>query len=386
MSLENVRNPGESAHELPAWKSVLVVVAHPDDESFGLGAVLAAFTRAGARVEVLCLTQGEASTLRGVPDDLSAVRAEELDAAAAALGVARTTLFQYPDGALGEVARTELAADVVGAAEGANADGVLVFDSSGVTGHPDHAAATAAALAAAEILDLPVLGWTLPAAVAERLNEELGAAFVGHGDAEIDLRVGVDRQRQQVAIRAHASQAVPGSVLWRRLELLGDAESLRWLRRARGAAPVAAPAAPAPAPAAARTLRVEHRGEDKFDIRIRGHVVRVDQPREDGGEDTAPTPTELFIASLASCVAFYARRYLARHDLPTAGLAVETSFEMGSRPARVSGIEVRLIVPDGVPEERRDALLAVAGHCTVHNTLMTTPQVTIVLGDAAGGR
>src|SRR5674476_1078817 len=100
-----------------------------------------------------------------------------------------------------------------------------------------------------------------------------------------------------------------------------------------------------------RSMRVEHRGDDKFDINIRGHVVRVDQPVKDGGEDTGPTPTELFIASLASCVAFYARRYLARHDLPTDGLAVEATFEMGSRPARVAGIEVRLIVPEGVPGE-----------------------------------
>ena len=134
-----------------------------------------------------------------------------------------------------------------------------------------------------------------------------------------------------------------------------------------------------------RSMRVEHRGDDKFDINIRGHVVRVDQPVKDGGEDTAPTPTELFIASLASCVAFYARRYLARHNLPTEGLAVEATFEMGSRPARVAGIEVRLIVPEGVPAERLDALLAVASHCTVHNTVDSTPEVSITLADASAG-
>lgn len=136
--------------------------------------------------------------------------------------------------------------------------------------------------------------------------------------------------------------------------------------------------------AALRPLRVEHRGGDKFDITVRGHVVRVDQPVKDRGEDTAPTPTELFIASLASCVAFYARRYLARHDLPTDGLAVEATFEMGSKPARVAGIDLRLIVPEGVPAERLDALLAVASHCTVHNTLVTTPEVSITLAEPAG--
>ena len=129
-------------------------------------------------------------------------------------------------------------------------------------------------------------------------------------------------------------------------------------------------------------MRVEHRGGDKFDIHVRGHVVRVDQPVKDRGEDTAPTPTELFIASLASCVAFYARRYLARHDLPTEGLAVEATFEMGSKPARVAGIAMRLIVPEGVPADRLDALQAVATHCTVHNTLSSEPEVSITLTDA----
>lgn len=132
-------------------------------------------------------------------------------------------------------------------------------------------------------------------------------------------------------------------------------------------------------------MRVEHRGGDKFDINVRGHVVRVDQLVKDRGEDTAPTPTELFIASLASCVAFYARRYLARHSLPTDGLSVEATFQMGSKPARVAGIDVRLIVPEGVPAERLDALLAVASHCTVHNTLSSEPAVSITLADAPAG-
>jgi uncharacterized OsmC-like protein len=106
-------------------------------------------------------------------------------------------------------------------------------------------------------------------------------------------------------------------------------------------------------------------------------MVTVDQPLADGGEDTAPTPTELLIASLASCVAFYARRYLARHRLPTDGLSVTADYTMGTRPARVADVRVDIQVPDGVPTERLDALLAVASHCTVHNTLTDQPTVTI---------
>jgi putative redox protein len=129
-------------------------------------------------------------------------------------------------------------------------------------------------------------------------------------------------------------------------------------------------------------VAVTHVADDQFRVEVRGHTLTVDQPVEDGGADTAPTPTELFVAGLAACVAFYARRYLARHGLPTAGLAVGTSYAMASRPARVGSLTLEIAVPDGVPADRRDGLLAVASHCTVHNTLVTPPDVTITLGGA----
>ena len=230
MSREVTMPKSRSYGVLPGWTSVLAVVAHPDDESFGLGAILDAFTSAGARVDVLCLTHGEASTLHGAPGDLASLRGAELAAAAEVLGVTHTMLHDYPDGALSELSEARLAAEVVATADSSHPDGLLVFDAAGVTGHPDHVAATAAGLLAAEMLNLPVLGWTLPQTVAAQLNQELGASFTGHRDEDIDLRVSVERARQRRASLAHVSQALPSSVLWRRLELLGDTESLRWLR------------------------------------------------------------------------------------------------------------------------------------------------------------
>lgn len=127
------------------------------------------------------------------------------------------------------------------------------------------------------------------------------------------------------------------------------------------------------------TVSVTHRGGDRFEISVRDHLVTVDQPEAMGGEDSAPTPTELFVASLASCVAFYARRYLARHDLPVEGLRVETSYEMGTRPSRVSSFDVKVHLPEGVPEDRHKALMAMVSHCTVHSTLQHEPDVSIEL-------
>jgi putative redox protein len=122
---------------------------------------------------------------------------------------------------------------------------------------------------------------------------------------------------------------------------------------------------------------------DAYAITARGHVVLTDQAAADGGTDAAATPTELLVASLASCVAFYTGRYLLRHGLDRAGLTVAAEFAMAAdRPARVSAVRLRITVPGGVPPQRTDALLAVASHCTVHNTLRQRPDVSIELAGA----
>ena len=132
-------------------------------------------------------------------------------------------------------------------------------------------------------------------------------------------------------------------------------------------------------------VRVTHLDGDRFSIGVRDHTITVDQPIADGGADTAPTPTELFVAGLASCVAFYARRYLARHDLPTEGLEVAAAYTIAPRPARVGEVRIDVIVPPGVPADRHEALLAMASHCTVHNTLGDPPAVTIALAETVPG-
>ncbi len=119
---------------------------------------------------------------------------------------------------------------------------------------------------------------------------------------------------------------------------------------------------------------------ESYEVAVRGHRVLVDQPADAGGQDGAPTPLELFVASLAACVAFYAGRYLARHSYSRDGLAVSAGYDMATdRPARVSSIRLTVHVPAGLPAGRWPGLRAVASHCTVHNSLAVPPAVTIDL-------
>lgn len=121
-------------------------------------------------------------------------------------------------------------------------------------------------------------------------------------------------------------------------------------------------------------LEVRHLDGDRFEAGVRGHRVVIDQP--DTG-DAGPTPVELFVVGLASCVAALARAYLLRHGLPADGLSVTAEHEVDEQPSRVSDVRLVIRMPDEIPEQRRRGLLAVASRCTVHNSLRTPPQVTV---------
>ncbi|WP_067179513.1 OsmC family protein [Microtetraspora niveoalba] len=122
------------------------------------------------------------------------------------------------------------------------------------------------------------------------------------------------------------------------------------------------------------TLRVAWHGGGRFDIGIRGHSVRVDEPRDFGGSDTGPTATELFVGSLAACVAHCAERYLHRCQLP-AGVTVTARYVLGLQPAHLSEVALDVEAP-GLPEGLRASFTAAIGHCPVYNTLYRPPEVT----------
>ena len=125
-------------------------------------------------------------------------------------------------------------------------------------------------------------------------------------------------------------------------------------------------------------ITVSYVGGDRLRIQVRGHELFTDQPVEDGGDDTAPTPTEIFVAGLGACVAFYAERFLRRHGLRAEGLRVATTYAWAENPHRVGAIELAVDAP-GLTEEKRVAFSKVIEHCTVHNTLLNPPEVTLRL-------
>ena len=204
---------------------IAAVVAHPDDETFGLGALLANLASEGREVRVLSLTHGEASTV-GATEGLGEIRRRELLDAARVLGVTEVAVLDLPDGGLDALADAELDTRIDSWLT-TDVAALVVFEPQGVTGHPDHQAASQAAERIADTRAIPVIEWGIDPLTAARLEEEHGLVFASIGDGPGVNDVPVDRAAQLAAIRCHASQLDDVPIVCRVLALRGDMDRIR---------------------------------------------------------------------------------------------------------------------------------------------------------------
>ncbi len=121
---------------------MLVVLAHPDDESLACGGTIARMADAGARVVLLCASRGEKGEISDralVADaDLGAVRARELHEAAKILGIAEVLIFEHPDGEIRWADVPQFHVEIVLAIQKHRPDGVITFAEDGLYWHLDH--------------------------------------------------------------------------------------------------------------------------------------------------------------------------------------------------------------------------------------------------------
>lgn len=109
--------------------------------------------------------------------------------------------------------------------------------------------------------------------------------------------------------------------------------------------------------------------------------IRTDLPGQEGGNDSAPNPFQLFLASLASCAGVYARRFCQSRGLSDEGLGLSLCCEFHPEKFQVTKITCDLRLPEGFPEKYRAALIRSVDLCTVKKHLMTPPEFDIRIVD-----
>jgi uncharacterized OsmC-like protein len=131
-------------------------------------------------------------------------------------------------------------------------------------------------------------------------------------------------------------------------------------------------------------VTVKHLGEVQFEVTARQHTVLCDQPAENGGKDEGMTPPEFFLASLASCAAFYAVAYLKKKGLPREGVEARVTAGKAAAPARLANFKIEVKIPTALSEADRAGVDDAVHHCLIHNTLLYPPTIEIELKTPEG--
>lgn len=124
-------------------------------------------------------------------------------------------------------------------------------------------------------------------------------------------------------------------------------------------------------------LKVTLEGGKRVAARIGEHLVMTDQPSGQGGGGSAPSPYDLFMASIGTCVGFFVQSYCESKGIDSSGIEITLRAEKDSEHKRVTGFVTTLHLPPEIPRKLHAVLEKVAGQCTVKKTIMAHPDFVV---------
>ncbi len=113
-------------------------------------------------------------------------------------------------------------------------------------------------------------------------------------------------------------------------------------------------------------------GGRRVDAQLGRHVVRTDQPLDNGGEDTAPSPFQLFLASIGTCAGIFVQGFCAKRGIPFDGVRI-IERPRYDETGTLTALDLEIQVPEGFPEKYREALVRVADQCSVKRAIHAQP-------------
>jgi len=125
------------------------------------------------------------------------------------------------------------------------------------------------------------------------------------------------------------------------------------------------------------TVTVTFPGGKRVDAELGSHRISTDQPRSAGGEDTAPSPFSLFLASLGTCAGIYVLSFCQARGIDPTGVTLTQRSVRDRETGRLEAIAIDIHVPDGFPAQYREALIRSASNCAVKKAIAAQPEFRI---------
>jgi ribosomal protein S12 methylthiotransferase accessory factor len=126
-------------------------------------------------------------------------------------------------------------------------------------------------------------------------------------------------------------------------------------------------------------MKITFPGGKRVNAEWNGRVIATDQPVEAGGEGTAPTPFDCFLASLGTCAGIYALGFCQQRGIATEGLELTQRVEFAAEEGRkrLARVTIEITLPPGFPEKYRTAIVKAAELCAVKKAIMDPPEFAI---------
>lgn len=127
-------------------------------------------------------------------------------------------------------------------------------------------------------------------------------------------------------------------------------------------------------------IKITFPGGDRVNAEIGNRIIPTDQPLEAGGEGSAPSPFDYFLASLGTCAGIYVLSFCRYRNIATEGLALTQRMEFSSLDdgkKRLAKVVIEIELPQYFPEKYRNAIEKAAGLCSVKKVIMDPPEFVI---------
>jgi putative redox protein len=125
-------------------------------------------------------------------------------------------------------------------------------------------------------------------------------------------------------------------------------------------------------------MKIDFPGGSRVDAHFGQFVVQTDQPEDESGDGTAPSPFALFLAALGTCAGYYVLSFCRQRGIPTKDICLIQSTEKNPTTKLVGKIKVDIQLPAYFPEKYRAAVIKAADQCTVKKHFQHPPAVEIV--------